>query len=115
MEGCIFCKIGSGEIEAKVVYSDDLVVAFDDITPQGPVHTLVIPRQHFGDLGDDVPPEVLVALFSAVPKVAEAKGIADTGYRVIVNNGPDASQSVEHLHVHIIGGGRMLHGMVSFG
>jgi histidine triad (HIT) family protein len=114
VENCIFCMIGDGSMEARVVYEDDAVVAFDDITPQAPVHTLIIPRTHYANLGDDVPADVLAALFGAVGKVAEIKGVAGSGYRVIVNNGRDASQSVGHLHVHLIGGGAMSHGMVHF-
>ena len=114
MEDCIFCRIVRGEIPAKVVYEDETVLAFDDITPQGPIHTLIIPKKHYGSMDDAVPPEVLAALFGAVPTVAAMKGVSTTGYRVIVNNGPDAKQSVPHLHVHVIGGARMTHGMVSF-
>lgn len=114
MEDCIFCKVARGEIPAAFVYEDDLVVAFDDISPQAPVHTLVIPRKHYRDFGDSVPAETLAALFGAVPKVAQAKGIVETGYRVIVNNGADANQTVKHLHVHVLGGQAMSHGMVSF-
>lgn len=113
MDDCIFCGIANEQIPARVVYSDDDVVAFDDIAPQGPVHTLLIPRTHFVNM-NDAPPDVLCALFSAVPEVARLKGIAESGYRVIVNNGPDASQTVDHLHVHVLGGGRMTHGMVHF-
>jgi histidine triad (HIT) family protein len=115
VEDCIFCMIADKSLEARIVYEDDDVVAFDDITPQAPVHTLIIPRKHFSGMGDDVPPELLVALFGVVPKIAGMKGVAETGYRVIVNNGPDASQTVHHLHVHILGGAAMSHGMVHFG
>ena len=114
MDDCIFCKMGSGEIPATLVYQDDLVVAFDDISPQAPVHTLVIPRAHHADLGDDVPGPTLSALFAAVPVVARTKGIAESGYRVIVNNGSDANQTVRHLHIHVVGGRAMEHGMVTF-
>jgi histidine triad (HIT) family protein len=114
MEDCIFCKVGRGDIPATLVYQDDYVVAFDDISPQAPVHTLVIPREHYLDLSDGVPAETLAAIFSAVPLVAKAKGIAESGYRVIVNNGPDANQTVKHLHVHVMGGRAMGHGMVAF-
>lgn len=114
MSDCVFCMIARGEIPAKVVYSDDLVLAFDDIAPQAPVHTLIIPKAHHDRMAADVPTEVTCALFAAVPKVAEIKGVAESGYRVIVNNGPDAMQTVEHLHVHVIGGKRMSHGMVHF-
>lgn len=114
MEDCIFCKVGSGEIPVEPVYEDDLVIAFDDISPQAPVHTLVIPRAHFADLGDAIPTQTLAAVFSAVPKVAAAKGISESGYRIIVNNGRDANQTVKHLHVHVLGGRAMEHGMVNF-
>lgn len=114
MDDCIFCKVAAGEIGASLVYEDEFVVAFDDISPQAPVHTLVIPRDHYADLADGVSPEVLGAIFSAVPKVAGVKGVAESGYRVIVNNGPDANQTVKHLHVHILGGRSMAHGMAVF-
>ncbi len=114
MSDCIFCLVADGEIPAAVVYEDETVVAFDDIAPQAPVHTLVIPREHYGHVGDGVPPHVIEALFSAVPRVAELKGVAESGYRVIVNTGRDAAQTVQHLHVHVIGGQRMAHGMVNF-
>jgi histidine triad (HIT) family protein len=113
MLDCMFCKIVRGELAARVVYEDDTVLAFDDISPQAPVHTLVIPKEHFEQLGD-APAETLGALFSAVPRVAEIKGVAATGYRVIVNNGRDANQTVKHLHVHVLGGHPMSHGMVRF-
>lgn len=114
MSECVFCKIVAGEIPARVVYEDEHVVAFDDISPQAPVHTLVVPREHHEHLGDRMSPELLGALFSAVPKVAAVKGVAESGYRVIVNCGPDANQTVPHLHVHVMGGREMAHGMVQF-
>lgn len=113
MDDCIFCLIARGDIESRKVYEDDLVLAFDDITPQAPVHTLIIPKAHYANLGDGVPADVVCALMDAVVKVAEIKGVAESGYRVIVNNGPDAAQTVQHLHVHVLGGGRMAHGMVT--
>jgi histidine triad (HIT) family protein len=114
MEECIFCKIARGELPIDAVYEDEQVIAFDDISPQAPVHTLVIPRQHFVSLADEVPAEVLGALFSAVHEVAMIKGIAESGFRVIVNSGLDANQTVPHLHVHVMGGRTMSHGMVNF-
>ena len=113
MDDCIFCMIANGQIESRTVYDDDVVVAFDDLTPQAPVHTVIIPKAHYVNLNDDVPPDVLVALLRAVPKVAALKGVAESGYRVIVNSGPDSAQTVQHLHVHVLGGGRMAHGMVN--
>jgi histidine triad (HIT) family protein len=114
MEDCVFCKIGRGEIPVTLLYQDGLVVAFDDVSPQAPVHTLIIPREHYADLGDGVPAETRSALLAAVPIVARTKGISESGYRVIINNGSDANQTVKHLHVHVIGGRAMEHGMVTF-
>jgi len=114
VQDCLFCKIVAGDIPATIVYEDDNVLAFDDISPQAPVHTLVIPKNHHADLGDDVDAETLGAVFSAVPLVAALKGVDRSGYRVIVNNGRDANQLVQHLHVHVMGGRKMAHGMVTF-
>ena len=114
MDACIFCMVGAGEMESKKVYEDETVVAFDDIAPQAPVHVLIIPKTHFDSMSDDVPEDVMCALFSAVPRVAEIKGLDEGGYRVIINNGRDANQTVGHLHVHVIGGRAMSHGMVNF-
>lgn len=114
MGDCMFCKIARREIPATVVYEDDRVVAFDDIAPQSPIHTLIIPRAHYDSLNDDIPAEDLAAVFGAVPHVARIKGIGTSGYRVIVNNGHDANQSVGHLHVHVMGGRHMSHRMVVF-
>ncbi|HEX9093175.1 MAG TPA: HIT domain-containing protein [Coriobacteriia bacterium] len=114
MENCIFCMVADHSLDARVIYEDDTVIAFDDITPQAPIHTLIVPKEHYGHMGDGVPADVLCALFAAVPGVAAAKGIAESGYRVIVNNGPDAAQSVHHLHLHVLGGARMSHGMLHF-
>jgi histidine triad (HIT) family protein len=106
--------VARGDIPARIVLEDEDIVAFDDIAPQAPVHTLIIPRAHHAHLGDDVPDDVLRAIFTAIPRVAEAKGVAETGYRVIINTGPDAKQTVHHLHVHVMGGRAMAHGMVHF-
>jgi histidine triad (HIT) family protein len=104
--------IASGEIPATPVYEDEVVFAFDDIAPQAPVHVLIVPRVHYADISDDVPDDVLVALMRAVPRVAAVKGIVASGYRVIANTGPDAGQTVHHLHVHVIGGRPLGEGMV---
>jgi histidine triad (HIT) family protein len=106
--------IGRGDIPASVVYSDEFVVAFDDIAPQAPVHTLIIPRSHYATIADGVPSDVLEAVMRAVPRVAAIKGVEESGYRVIINTGPDADQSVHHFHVHVLGGRGMAEGMVSF-
>ena len=104
MDDCLFCKIVAGEIPSKKVYEDDDLFAFDDIEPEAPVHTLVVPKQHYESLQDDVPVEVLGKLFKAVPKIAELKGVGETGFRVIVNTGEDSAATVKHLHVHVMGG-----------
>ena len=113
MEDCIFCKIAAGEIPSTVVYEDDRVIAFDDLNPQMPVHTLIIPKEHYANIGDDVPDELLGYVFNTVKKVASIKGIAESGYRVIVNTGSDAQQTVHHLHVHVLGGAPMNSGSPS--
>ena len=105
-DDCIFCKIARGEVPTNKVYEDDDVIVFDDLEPLMPVHTLIIPKEHYADIGDDVPPEVLGTVFSKVGMIAKMKGLVN-GYRVLVNTGADASQSVRHLHVHILGGGLM--------
>jgi histidine triad (HIT) family protein len=104
--------ISEGKMPAKMVYEDDDLIAFDDIMPQAPCHTLVVPRSHHQDLADGVDVELLGKVMAAVPKVAELKGIAESGYRVIINTGRDGAQSVNHLHVHVLGGQAMSHGMV---
>ncbi|MBE0475493.1 MAG: histidine triad nucleotide-binding protein [Coriobacteriia bacterium] len=114
MEGCVFCMIVGGEIPSRKVYEDDRVYAFDDITPQAPIHVLIVPKEHHSDLADDVSVELMGRIFSSVPEIARIKGLDDAGYRVVVNNGEDAGQTVGHLHVHVLGGRRMSHGMVEF-
>lgn len=112
VDDCLFCKIARGDIPASIVYTDDDFVAFDDIAPQAPVHVLIVPREHFDHLGDDVPPGLAGRLCQVVPRIATIKGVADSGYRTIINTGPDAGQTVPHLHVHVIGGAPMSEGMV---
>ena len=107
MDDCIFCKIAAGEIPATVVYEDERVLAFEDLNPQMPVHALIIPKEHYANIEDGVPDDLMGHVFNTVKKVAEIKGIADSGYRVIVNTGSDAQQTVHHLHVHVLGGAPM--------
>ncbi len=106
-EDCIFCKIVAGEIPSTKVYEDDLVYAFDDINPLMPVHSLVIPKEHHESLAEELDGAEAAALLAAVRKVAQLKGIDETGFRVISNAGPDSRQEVAHLHLHVLGGGRM--------
>lgn len=108
MSDCLFCKIGSGQIPAKVVLQDDEVLAFDDVNPQAPVHVLVIPKRHVVALNDAAGDQALLGrLLAAATQVARQKGIADAGYRVVANTGRDGGQTVFHLHLHVLGGRRM--------
>jgi len=113
MADCIFCKIVAGEIPSTLVYTDERVTAFRDINPVAPTHILIIPQKHIETVNDLAPEdEKLVGhLFTAARKIAAAEGIADTGYRLIINCGPDGGQVVYHLHLHLIGGQRMRHPM----
>ena len=107
MSDCVFCKIVAGEIPSNIVYEDELVVAFEDASPQMPVHTLIVPKQHFDNIGAGIPDDLMGHLFNTVKKVAEIKCIEKSGYRVIVNTGDDAQQTVHHIHVHVLGGAPM--------
>lgn len=103
---CLFCRIAAGEIPATVVHQDDALVAFRDIGPQAPVHILVIPRAHVASL-DDARPEhqaLLGRLLLTAAEVARAEGIAEDGYRTVLNVGADGGQTVHHLHLHLLGG-----------
>lgn len=106
-ESCLFCRIVRGEIPARIVAQDEHSVAFRDIDPQAPVHVLVIPREHIPSLDTATDAEVIgrVALMAA--QVARAEGIAESGYRTVINTNADALQSVDHVHLHVIGGRRM--------
>ena len=104
---CIFCRIARGEVPAQLVYEEDRVVAFRDLNPQAPTHVLVIPRRHVPTLheaGGD--PAMLGELLVVARTIAEREGLEAGGYRVVINNGPDAGQSVDHLHLHLLGGRR---------
>lgn len=103
---CIFCKIVKGEIPCTKVYEDEDVLAFDDINPIAPVHTLVIPKKHIENISSltDKDNTIVAAVMSGVREVAQIKGITDKGYRVISNNGTGAGQEVFHMHFHVLGG-----------
>ena len=102
----IFDKIIAGEIESEFVYEDDNVVAFKDINPQAPVHVLVLPREKFVSLIDakEIDAQRLGRFIQGVSKCAEKLGLEKDGYRVVINSGKQAQQSVEYVHAHIIGG-----------
>ncbi len=105
MSDCLFCKIIAGEIPSTKVYEDDSVLAFRDIAPQAPTHVLVIPKAHIsGCDGVTVENSAVVAhIFEVIPAIAKSEGLTN-GYRVVSNCGPDAGQTVPHLHFHILGG-----------
>ena len=102
---CLFCKIAAGEIPASRVYEDSRILAFRDIAPMAPTHILVIPKCHIPSVdGINEENAALVAhIFTMIPRIAEAEGLRN-GYRVVSNCGPDAGQTVNHLHFHILGG-----------
>lgn len=106
---CLFCKMAQGEIKPDVLYEDDDVLAFTDINPQAPVHFLVIPKQHITTLNDlkQENAELVGRMYLAAKQVAADKGIAEGGYRTVMNCNTDAGQTVWHVHVHVLGGRAM--------
>jgi len=106
---CLFCRIVAGDIPAAVVHTTSHSVAFRDLNPQAPVHVLVVPRRHIDNAATLEPgdAEVLADLLATARQVAEAEGIAERGYRLLFNVGEDASNSVPHLHLHVLGGRRL--------
>lgn len=106
---CLFCKIAGGKLPAKIVYEDDLAVAFEDIAPQAPVHTLVISRKHIPTVLDleEGDRELMGHLFRVASDLARRKGIDQGGFRLVLNTNSDAGQTVFHVHVHLLGGRAM--------
>ena len=100
---CPFCQISRGEMDTEFVHEEENLVAFEDLDPKAPVHVLIIPREHITAM-TDVPQETLKQLIDAAQTVAERQGVAESGYAIRINNGEDAGQEVEHLHIHVIGG-----------
>lgn len=109
MVDCLFCKMVNGEIKPDVVYENEAILAFRDINPQAPVHVLVVPKKHIATLNDLEPEhDVLVGeMYLTAKKVAEKLGIAESGYRTVMNCNEGAGQSVFHLHLHVLGGRQM--------
>jgi len=108
-EKCLFCRIVDGAVPADVVHETDRVLAFRDIGPQAPTHVLVIPREHISSLdaaGDDHG-ALLGELMLAARDVARAEGVSGPGFRAVVNTGADGGQTVDHLHLHLLGGRAM--------
>lgn len=107
--GCIFCRVVRREARGEIVYQDEWVTAFRDIRPQAPIHILVVPNSHIGSVNQVEPEhaEMLSRLLMTAKQLARQEGIAESGYRLVINTGPQGGQTVDHLHVHLLGGRRM--------
>jgi histidine triad (HIT) family protein len=105
-ESCLFCRIAAGEIPAKMVRSEEDVVAFRDVNPQAPLHVLVIPRRHIPSVAalEAADAELVGRLFLVARDIAREEGVEQAGYRLVMNVGPAAGQSVPHVHLHVLGG-----------
>jgi histidine triad (HIT) family protein len=106
IEDCLFCKIVAGDIPADIIHETETTLAFRDINPQAPVHVLIIPRKHIATINDltDEDSEIVGSLFMAARDIAAAEGLADDGYRVVMNCNEAAGQTVFHIHLHLLGG-----------
>lgn len=113
MADCIFCKIIAGDISSTNVYRDEQVIALRDINPAAPIHILIMPKKHIDSvnvlISDDE--QLIGHLFIVAKQLAAQEGIAEDGYRLIVNTGPQAGQTVLHIHLHLLGGAPMKHPM----
>ncbi len=107
MSDCLFCRIAAGSIPAGIVAQDDRFVAFRDIDPKAPTHVLVIPRAHIPSLNDADDSALLGSLLAFSRDVAGAEGLADDGYRMVINTNANGGQTVFHIHVHVLGGRKM--------
>ncbi len=107
MTDCLFCKMVAKEIQPDIVYEDDQVLAFRDISPKAPTHILVIPKQHIATLNDLQDKQLAGHLLQTVTQLAAAEGIAETGYRTVINCNNAGGQEVYHLHLHLLGGRQM--------
>lgn len=106
MEGCLFCKIAKGEIPAQIVYEDEQIMAFRDVNPVSPVHILVIPKRHIPGMAalSESDKDLVGHIMLTIKNLAQDMSVTDNGYRVVVNQGENAGQSVPHLHFHLLGG-----------
>lgn len=109
MADCVFCSIAEGRIPAEIVFEGENVIAFRDINPAAPVHVVIIPKKHINPLEDlDAEDYALISeIYMAARAIASQEGIDITGYRILTNHGPDSGQEVEHLHFHLLGGGKL--------
>jgi len=106
---CIFCKIVQKEIPTEFIYEDEKIVSFKDIQPVAPVHLLIIPKKHIPTVDhlEEGDKELIGELFLIAQKIARKIGVSESGYRLIINVGKDAGQTVDHLHLHLIGGKKL--------
>jgi histidine triad (HIT) family protein len=108
MTDCLFCKMVNGDIKPDIVYEDDKVLAFNDISPQAPVHILIIPKRHISTLNDIDDTELGGYLLQIAAKLAKQLGVAEAGYRTVFNCNQQGGQAVYHLHLHLLAGRQML-------
>jgi histidine triad (HIT) family protein len=102
---CLFCRMVAGTIPVKQVYEDDLALAFHDISPKAPQHVLIIPKEHIASLNEATEYKITLGhLLTLVPPIAASLGLAETGYRTVINTGTDGGKTVFHLHIHLLGG-----------
>lgn len=106
-DNCLFCKIIAKEIPAQIVGENDQALAFKDISPRAPLHLLIIPKKHYSTLNDVDDPSVLGAMGRLVVELAREHGVAESGYRTVINTNAGAGQTVFHLHMHLMGGRSM--------
>ena len=104
---CLFCRIARGEIPATIVAQNDDCVAFRDIDPKAPTHVLVIPRTHVPSLAEADDPALVGKLALLAAEIARSEGLTERGYRTVINTGPDAGQTVHHIHLHLLGGRKL--------
>lgn len=111
MSACVFCKIIQNELPNERIYQDEQVTAFKDRHPAAPVHILIVPNRHITSVNDLMPEDeqLIGHMMLVAQKLAASNGIADSGYRLVVNTGPDGGQAVLHLHLHLLGGARIRH------
>lgn len=110
MSDCIFCKIVNGEIKSQLVYEDETVAAFRDLNPQAPEHILIVPKKHVAKIIDFTAEDKNLAahiFVDVVPEIAKKIGIDEKGFRLVINTGEEGGQTVNHLHVHLLGGRKM--------
>lgn len=109
MTDCIFCQIAAGKLAAKIEYKDQEIIAFQDINPKAPIHILIIPKKHLSSINNlqTQDAELIGKLVLVAQKIAQERGIAESGFRLVFNTGPDSGQIVPHLHLHLLGGNRL--------